>query len=339
MGVRRRVDIAAAVAILSAGGVVALPTETVYGLAAVATNETAIRSVYAIKQRPLGHPLIVHGSSMTALEGFVDGFDDFDGMDNWARKLADHFWPGPLTLLVKPSSKVSTLVMGDAPRVATRVAIRVPAHAMTLAVLDKLGEPVVAPSANAFGLLSPTCAEHVGLDVPILDGGACERGIESTIVGKDAGNVVVYRLGAIGREQIAAVLGKEVGISKQTSKQTGGVPGGLSKHYAPTKPLVVCAEEELEGYLRTDGADRADRAGRADRVGLLRYSTWYAGVPRNRQFVLSATGDLAEAGRRFFQGLHVLSACNGVEYIVAEPLPDRGLGCSLNDRLKRGSYA
>lgn len=223
-------DIDEAVAVLAAGGIIGLPTETVYGLAARVSDETAVRRVYAAKGRPAGHPLIVHVSSLTqALT-----YGEFDGR---ATALAHRFWPGPLTVLVRRRDTVPPVVTGG----RDTVAIRVPAHPMALEVIDRLGEGLVAPSANRFGHVSPTEASHVvgdldGLVDLVLDGGRCPVGVESTIV-DCTGALQVLRPGAVTADQIEETAAEEVAGPSGPSR----APGMLASHYAPRARVHLAA--------------------------------------------------------------------------------------------------
>ena len=226
-------DIDEAVALLAAGGIVGLPTETVYGLAARVSDEPAVRRVYAAKGRPAGHPLIVHVSSL----GQALKYGEFDLR---ATALAHRFWPGPLTVLVRRRDTVPPVVTGG----RDSVAIRVPAHPMALEVIDRLGEGLVAPSANRFGHVSPTEASHVvgdldGLVDLVLDGGRCTVGVESTIV-DCTGTLQVLRPGAVTADQIEETAAEEVAGPSGPSR----APGMLASHYAPRARVHLAATTE-----------------------------------------------------------------------------------------------
>lgn len=224
--------------VLEGGGIVAIPTETVYGLAARVHDRTAVERVFAVKGRPASHPLIVHLSRH-------DDPTRWGVMNRSASVLASRFWPGPLTLLVPRTTLVPDWVTGG----RDTVAIRVPGHPLTLELLDLLDDALVAPSANMFGRVSPTRAEHVARDLGhrvdlILDGGPCEVGIESTIVESVGDEVRVLRPGAIDDAQIAALIGARPGGISGESR----APGMLASHYAPMARVVLCASiEEAEG--------------------------------------------------------------------------------------------
>lgn len=290
--------------LLRAGGVVALPTETVYGLAADIRCEHAIRRVYQIKGRPLDHPLIVHVGAARDLERYaVDPPDD-------AYLLAARFWPGPLTIVLRKSAAVPGLVTAGQPTVALRMVD----HPITLAILRVLGSAVAAPSANRFGRVSPTTAEHVRADLGedvdfIVDGGPCRVGIESTIVDLSGGLPAVLRQGAITATQLAGVLGRPV------AARTGGpvrAPGMLAAHYAPRARLELAAPDRLAAVVaehRAAGADAAELALPADPV---------------------------VAARTLYGALRALDAL-GVAVIVAALPPDDEAHAALRDRLVRAA--
>lgn len=237
-----RVSLEQAIAELKKGGIVAIPTETVYGLAADASNDTALKKIFAIKQRPADHPLIVHIGDISQVDDWVTVFPEA------ARKLAQVFWPGPLTLVLPAKNHVSRVVRGDEPTVA----LRVPGHPVALKLLQKSGLSVAAPSANLFTQLSPTTAKHVesglGPEIPVLDGGACRVGIESTIVSVSAdGQWQLLRPGMIGEAEIASVAdaGKQVDKAISDSIQaTPRAPGQHALHYSPRTRLYLFQARE-----------------------------------------------------------------------------------------------
>ncbi|MDB5816358.1 MAG: sua5 [Rhodocyclales bacterium] len=235
-------DIARAAALLRAGELVALPTETVYGLGADASSPQAVAKIFAAKGRPADHPLIVH-------------LADADSMIHWAREipkeaiaLARAFWPGPLTLILKKESDVSDIVTGG----QDTVGLRVPDHPVALALLRAFssdGGGIAAPSANRFGRISPTTAQHVADDLGnavgmILDGGACQVGIESTILDLSRGEPVILRPGMIGVDAIAAVIGRRPRLPQQT-ENAPRVSGALAAHYAPRTPMQIADSDQL----------------------------------------------------------------------------------------------
>ncbi len=232
--------------ILKAGGLVALPTETVYGLGANAENPEALARMYAVKGRPVNHPVIVHIASARQLGDWAVDIPEA------AWLLAEAFWPGPLTLILKRSSRVPDSVTGG----QDTVGIRVPSHPMALALLQTFGGGVAAPSANRFGKLSPTSAAHVQADLGndvdlILDGGDCAVGVESTIVAFQDGQPVILRPGMITAEQIRAVLAqpKELQSPGSSASTVSRAPGTLASHYAPGTPLALLSGEALDAML------------------------------------------------------------------------------------------
>lgn len=308
-------DINAAKAFLEAGNVVGIPTETVYGLAGNALNPDAVLTIFRVKNRPSFDPLIVHTDSLGKVEQFVTH------LSASARKLADAFWPGPLTLLLPRRDLIPDLVTSG----LSTVAVRIPNHPLTLRLLRSLDFPLAAPSANPFGYISPTTAAHVadqlGSQVPyILDGGPAQVGLESTIVGFENGLPTVFRLGGMALEQLEAVIGP---VSVRThSTSNPKAPGMLSSHYAPRRPLVL---------LPTGQSPIP-----SDRAGALAFREPFGGIPVQQQRVLSPTGDLHEAAKNLFAHLRALDALN-LDVIYAEPLPNQGLGFAMNDRLRRAS--
>ncbi len=305
-------DLAARV--LLGGGVVAIPTETVYGLAANAFDARAVARIFEIKRRPAFDPLIVHVLDEAMLAQVVAGVPPL------ARALIERFWPGPLTLVLRKHPAIPALVTSGLPTVA----VRMPSHPVARALLERAGVPLAAPSANPFGRLSPTRAEHVasmlGRSVEhIVDGGATEFGLESTIVGFEPAPALL-RPGSIAPEEIEQITGPLV--VEQASTSAPSAPGGLPHHYAPATPLRL---------LREHVVPFADRA-RAGFVALSRGAEGYAQV---RQ--LSNRGDLREAAARLFDTLHELDGL-GLERIDVEPLPELGLGIAIMDRLRRASH-
>ena len=302
---------------LEAGQVIGIPTETVYGLAGNALSPSAVARIFEVKNRPTFDPLIVHSSRLEKITQFVRE------MPPAARRLAEAFWPGPLTLLLKKADRVPDLVTSG----LDTVAVRIPNHPLTLRLLDELDFPLAAPSANPFGYVSPTRASHVqaqlGDRIPyILDGGPCQVGIESTIVGFEGPELVVYRLGGIAVEAIEGLMGP-VRVAPHSSSNPKA-PGMLQSHYAPLKPLFTAG---LNGLL--------DRYG-PESVGVLSFQHVYPHVPAGNQFVLSEAGSPTEAAQRLFAGLRYLDGLP-VAAIYAELLPERELGRAINDRIRRAA--
>ncbi len=310
-------NIQTAAALLKAGKVVAIPTETVYGLAANAYDPDAILRIFEIKQRPKFNPLIVHISSLDQLEKVAVTTEPvlFD--------LAKHFWPGPLTILVKKSSSINDLVTAG----SDYVAVRVPDHPLTSALLNSLDFPLAAPSANAFGKISPTNARHVedalGEKIEyILDGGVSEVGLESTIVKFEHGKVVILRPGGIHPEQIAEQIGYLPAYGSKTNMIEA--PGMLKSHYAPRIPLYLGNIDELINKHK------------GKNVAVLSFSQISKGENIIFQKILSPQADLQEAAKNLFSYMHQLEQ-SGAELIIAELVPDTGIGIAVNDRLKRAS--
>ena len=298
-------DIEHAVQILADGGLVAMPTETVYGLGADALCDQAVAKIYEAKGRPSFNPLISHMASSDMASDYVEWSDV-------AKKLSDAFWPGPMTLVLpaKQDCAISQLARAGLPSVA----IRVPAHPVARALLSKLARPVAAPSANPSGRISPTTLDHVlaGLDGRIdavIDGGSCEMGVESTIISL-LDDPVILRPGNITIEQIHTVLG--TGIKTLTDADVITAPGQLTSHYAPNASVRLNAtkfraDEKSLGFSDIDG-----------------------------DLNLSPSADLREATANLFSMLHELDARQGTKIAIA-PIPNHGLGIAINDRLTRAA--
>jgi L-threonylcarbamoyladenylate synthase len=317
-----------AVAALRRGGLVAFPTETVYGLGADAEQPAAVRRIFTAKGRPTDHPLIVHLGSPDLLDAWADAIPPE------ARLLADAFWPGPLTLLLWRSAKVPDEVTGG----RATVGLRVPDHPVARALLTAFGGGVAGPSANRFGRVSPTTAEHVvaeldgNVDV-VLDGGACEVGVESTIVDLTGASPLVLRPGGVSAERLAEVLGHEVphvaaGSSGATAPRA---PGMSAAHYAPSARVEVLSEGDavgrLEGLLGSSGVA-------ARRVGLLAPRT-LTGVP-DAVVVLEPAGQAEEYARLLYARLRQADRL-GLDVLVCVPPPARGIGVAVVDRLHRAA--
>jgi len=308
-------DIQVAKQLLEQNQVVGIPTETVYGLAANALSPDAVLTIFRVKNRPAFDPLIVHIDSPDKLDRLVQSIPEP------AFQLAEAFWPGPLTLLLPRKAIVPDLTTSG----LDTVAVRIPDHPLTLDLLRALDFPLAAPSANPFGYISPTSAQHVadqlGDQVPyILDGGTSQVGLESTIVGFEENQPTIFRLGGIALEAIEAVIGPVAVRSHSTSNPKA--PGMLSSHYAPRKPLTL---------LAANLPPTPDAAG-----GALVFTTPFEGIPAKNQYVLSPTGDLNEAARNLFSYLRALDKLP-IRQIYAELLPDEGLGRAINDRLRRAA--
>lgn len=299
--------LAEAVAILRGGGIVAVPTETVYGLAARADSDEAVAAIYRAKGRPSFNPLIVHVPDFAAAKALAE-------TDERAEAMAEKLWPGALTLVLPRRCDA-----GLAPAVSAglpTIALRCPAHPLMRALLERCGFPLAAPSANKSGAISPTEPAHVaaslGGAVPlILDGGRCEAGLESTIVAlRDDCRWQILRPGPIDRERLAGILG----AGNEAVASTGAIeaPGQLASHYAPAKPLrLEAAEAAPDEFLIGFGEVAGDAT-------------------------LSASGDLAEAAARLYRCLHEADAARHPRIAVA-PVPEDGIGAAINDRLRRAA--
>lgn len=298
-----------AAALLRAGALCAFATETVYGLGADATNSDAVLKIYETKGRPRFNPLIAHCADLAMAERYAE-------FSPLARRIAGAFWPGPLTLVLplKREGGLSDLVTAG----LSTVGLRVPAHPMARELIASLGRPVAAPSANPSGKLSPTSAEQVRKGfagaVPVLDGGPCERGVESTILAIDADTVTQLRAGALPRDEIEAMLGHPVALAAHDAAIAS--PGMLKSHYAPNAALRLNAAAPMPGeaYLAFGDAPTHD------------------GPLLN----LSPTGELHEAARNLFSFLARLDA-SAVKTIAVAPIPQMGLGEAINDRLQRAA--
>ncbi|TLP75631.1 L-threonylcarbamoyladenylate synthase [Maribacter sp. ACAM166] len=311
-------DITKAIEIVNNEDVVAIPTETVYGLAGNIYSEKAIRKIFQVKQRPLFNPLVVHVHSIEKIQEIVSEFADK------AKMLAKAFWPGSLTLILKKRSDILDLITAG----KDTVAVRIPNHPITLALLKELSFPLAAPSANPFGSISPTSSKHVESyfknTIPmVLEGGDCKNGIESTIIGFENNEPLLYRLGAISIEEITTIIG-EVKV-KNKKELAPNAPGMLARHYAPeTKTyLVKNAEKFIKDYT-------------GKKIGVLRFSGEIDSSNMEHVEVLSKKGDLKEAASKLYGTLHKLDKLN-LDMIVAEIFPDFGLGKSINDRLVRAT--
>lgn len=300
--------IADAAALLRAGKLVAFPTETVYGLGADATNADAVLSIYETKGRPRFNPLIVHVADLDMARKLAD-------FPLLAAELAAKFWPGPLSIVVplKPGHGLADVATAG----LDTVALRMPDHPLALALLRATGLPLAAPSANPSGKLSPTTAEQVRRGfagkVPVLDGGPCHAGVESTIVAVNGDTITQLRAGALAREDIEKAFGRKVASAEKGAKISA--PGMLLSHYAPN------------AHMRLDTVPNPGEAFLAFGAAPV-----FSGEMRN----LSPTADLHEAARNLFSMLHELDA-TGVKMIAVAPIPQTGLGEAINDRLQRAA--
>jgi len=311
-------DISKAVQLLNAEQIVAIPTETVYGLAGNIYSEKAIKSIFKTKQRPFFNPLIVHIPSIDYLSQIVEHLPEK------AKLLAQAFWPGPITLVLKKKAIIPDLITAG----KDTVAVRIPNHPSTLALLNQLEFPLAAPSANPFGSISPTRAKHVETYFKhkikmILDGGACKKGIESTIIGFENDEPIIYRLGSTAMEDIEAVVGKITILNKK--KVNPDAPGMLERHYAPKTQTIL-----------TDSILDSINAWKNQRIGVITFQNKIENRHINIQLALSEKGNLSESASNLYNILHQLDKMN-LDVIIAEKFPNHGLGKSINDRLERAT--
>jgi L-threonylcarbamoyladenylate synthase len=309
-------DIQKAKKVLTNERIVAIPTETVYGLAGNAYSDEALKKIFILKNRPFYNPLIVHIKSASALNQIAQEIPDA------AKKLAEKFWPGPLTLVLKRLDHISDIVTAG----KETVAVRVPNHPLTLKLLQELDFPLAAPSANPFGSISPTSAEHVSnyfenkLDI-ILDGGNCEKGIESTIIGFANKQPVLYRYGSVSLEDIEKVVGRVEIITEMDNKPNA--PGMLLKHYAP----------KTETFL-TNNISELAKSFDGKKIGILTFKDKITNKNIAHQEILSPNGNMDEAAKNLYAALHQLDLLK-LDAIIVERLPNHNLGRSINDRLER----
>lgn len=308
-------DISRAAALLRQGQLVAIPTETVYGLAGNATDAEAVARIFEAKQRPRFNPLIMHLPSLEAAGRYVTEIPEA------LQKIAQAFSPGPVSFLLPKSDLVPDIITAG----SDRVVIRIPAHPMALELLRKVEFPLAAPSANPFGYVSPVTAQHVydGLHgrIPyILDGGTCMVGLESTIIGMEEGELVVYRVGGLSAEAIASVSGMRPRYS--LLHQRPDTPGQLRSHYAPAKPLILGDPARLLPNYK------------AKKIAIISFRNSYPEAYICK--TLSGSGNLPEAAAQLFTALRELDRSDA-ELILAERFPDEGLGVAINDRLGRAS--
>ena len=309
-------DLLKAKQLLEQGELVAIPTETVYGLAANALDVHAVAKIYEAKNRPQFNPLIIHVADIERLKTYVEE------IPSDCIKLIKAFSPGPLTYLLKKKSIIPDITTAG----SEYVAVRIPQHPLTLELLAQLSFPLAAPSANPSGYVSPVTAQHVfeGLHgkIPyILDGGNATVGLESTIVGFKDGDVVVHRLGGLAIEELERVLGKSVRIS--ITHDAPETPGQLKSHYATRKKMIVGDIQEMMkeyGHLN---------------FGIISFQQQYhVSLPH---MILSTKGDMAEAASRLFSAMREMDEKN-VDVILAELVPNVGIGKAINDRLMRASH-
>lgn len=306
-----------AVVVLKRGGLVALPTETVYGLAADAENELAVRRIFATKGRPETHPLIVHVSGIDALDGWAREIPET------ARKLAAEFWPGPLTMVLPRGPRALDVVTGG----QDTVALRVPSHEVARKLLKAFGGGLAAPSANRFGHVSPTTADHVAADLGtdvdlILDGGPSEVGVESTIVDLSSARPAILRPGGVSREDISRVLGVDVQLEVSSTVRT---PGTLASHYAPRAGVFLADRSTV--YRRAEALEHSGQ-----RIAVI--------GPRQRLpggvALLEAPDDAEGLARVLYAKLREADT-EGFDLLVVQLPPEDGMGLAVQDRLKRAA--
>lgn len=306
--------------ILNNGGIIAIPTETVYGLAANAFCEQAVAKIFQLKQRPANNPLIVHVASIDQLKRVAIDLPEL------ALRLIEVFWPGPLTLVLKKHPSLPDIVTAG----RDTVAVRMPDHQLCLKLLNQLSYPLAAPSANRSGNISPTSATHVfhsfGTKSPyVLDGGPCRLGLESTIIGFLDDRPVIYRLGSLPLEQIENICGRAESYNNTAAPPRS--PGMFSRHYCPsTKTLLSDSPQQLASAMRAKGK----------RIGLLLFDSPVDVVEAEHTEILSDHGDLSQAAMKLYSALHILDQ-KKLDVIIAEKVPDFGIGKAINDRLLRAS--
>lgn len=311
--------IEAALAALQNNEIVAMPTETVYGLAGNAYSEVAVQKIFALKNRPHYNPLIVHIKSAHFLQQVAKNIPAV------AIQLADAFWPGPLTLVLEKQDHIPDLVTGG----KNTVGVRVPGHPIALELLEALDFPLAAPSANPFGSISPTTAKHVAdyftgtLNI-ILDGGSCDKGIESTIVGFENGEPILYRQGSTKTEDIEKITGV-LKMRVHANNESVVAPGMLSKHYAPSTTTILTDDitSDIQKYS-------------GKRIGVLQLSPTTLPSFVIAVETLSQTGNLEEAAKNLYAAMHRLDHQN-LDLIIAQKMPAVGMGLAINDKLERAA--
>lgn len=307
-------DILKAKALLEDGQLVAIPTETVYGLAGNAYNLDTVANIFATKNRPAFDPLIVHTYSIDQVKDLVTEIPEK------AAVLAKHYWPGPLTLLLKRKSIIPDLVTSG----LDTVAVRIPDKEITLELLRSLDFPLVAPSANPFGYISPTSAQHVedqlGSKIPyILDGGESHVGIESTIVGFENEEATIHRLGGVSVDEIETLIGK---VKVKTHSSSNPLaPGMLENHYSPLTPILL-------GDIKSNIKEHSSK-----KVGILSFSVDFG---QETEKILAPDGKMTTAAKNLFAYLRWLDQ-QPLDLILAELVPEEGLGLAINDRLRRAA--
>lgn len=314
-----REDVARAAQVLKDGGLVAFPTETVYGLGADAENDRAVQRVFEVKGRPSDHPLIVHIAEPSQINDWASD------IPHVAHQLAARFWPGPLTLILRSGGRTRHTVTGG----QSTVGLRVPAHPVAHALLRAFGGGIAAPSANRFGGVSPTTADHVKRDLGtsvdcILDGGPCAVGIESTILDLSSDEPCILRPGGVTREAIEEEIGAAVLVGKRNNIRA---PGLLSSHYAPRAAVVLLAPYELEARVQSEHE-------RGRRVGVLMRGSEAHAV--GAEVTVLLPDDHEHIARRLYQALHDLDD-QQVDVILTTLPEETGLGMAIADRLRKAA--
>jgi L-threonylcarbamoyladenylate synthase len=328
----RGTDIARAAEVLRAGGLVAFPTETVYGLGADASRDDAAAKIFAVKGRPRAHPLIVHLAADPTLEDWAAEVPDA------ARKLATAAWPGPLTIILKRGPRVAAATTGG----ADTVGLRVPAHPMAQALLRAFGGGIAAPSANRFGAVSPTTADHVVEDLGenvdyILDGGACDVGVESTIVDLSRARPVLLRPGGMPREAIEAIIGP----LDAADAEAPAAPGTLASHYAPRAEVIAVELADVPATVEAERGAPAvpvsgDAPARERKIAVLAPRSAFTSWPNLDALLYPLPDDLAGMAHDLYAALRDLDA-KGVDVVIAALPPAVGLGEAVGDRLRRAA--
>lgn len=299
--------------VINAGGLVSFPTDTVYGLGANVYDAKAVASIFKAKERPFFDPLISHIAD-------IDFLADYAQVDSRVMELARHFWPGPLTFVLKRKEHNPAIDLACAG--LETMAVRMPNHPVALALIKQSGVPIVAPSANRFKTVSPTTAQHVWdslgnrVDM-ILDGGSCRIGVETTIIDLTSKQITILRAGGLSREELENFLGEKVLLNDSSSSHPKA-PGQLLKHYAPALPLRINVEEK---DVRDD-----------------EFFIAFGKVNRKYQLNLSERGDLCEAAANLFACLREAEKHTEFSGIALSPIPQNGLGLAINDRIRRASY-
>ena len=308
----KNIEIAAS--ILEENGLVAIPTETVYGLAGNALEEAAVVKIFSAKDRPSFNPLIIHVATVEAIQEYAE-------LDPISHQLAEAFMPGPFTLLLPKKDLIPDLVTAG----SSKVAVRIPRHPLALKLLHKLKFPLAAPSANPFGYVSPTNARHVldGLNNRvdyILDGGPCEVGVESTIAEVRDGQIILHRLGAVTAEDMEALTG--LPVVRNTDHQQLDTPGQMKSHYATKTPMYL---GDIPTLLKEHSHQH---------VATISFCKSYEGLISGHQYILSPKCNINEAAQHLFAVMRSIDEFS-FDVILAERFPDKGLGRAINDRLER----